>query len=516
MKSKKITPIFIVALLLISSSFKLLAQPLNGVYAVGGTGSDFSDIYSACAALSSRGVSGPVEFNFSSGVTNCAATIALGNITGASLTNTITFSGNGHAIRSNVSPIIKIDGGGYLVFDGFDIAGAANFVGIAFWIINNSHDIAINSCVINVGIASASQGSACISTSQDPNAVNAGIHNIRHLKITNNQLTGGWACITMLNLITPDTNQSHTISNNKIEDFYSCGIYAHSGNLMEVNNNDISRPNRQNSHTVVYGAYFSGARTLRFNNNNIHHTGVGAYNAVAIYHWLHDDAGYLTSEITNNTISNINTTGSIYGFTFEQPVAYGLHIDSLKFYHNTIALNLPVGSVGEIRAVNISSVPATTTALIKNNILSISGNGSGNKYLVAKTSAVTLKSNYNLFDLAVTGGNNYIGFTGFSFHGNLSSWKNSTMDVNSISADPVFANIDCVNLIPLSGAGMNAGAGVGVLADKNGVVRSVSNPDIGAFEADSVINDLALVSAVIKPSNACYSDTVFFTVKNAK
>src|SRR5690606_18246431 len=71
---------------------------LSGTYTIGGTSPDDTTLSAAVNDLNANGVNGPVIFNIRDGVyTGSSWRGAIGNITGASSTNTITFqsqSGN--------------------------------------------------------------------------------------------------------------------------------------------------------------------------------------------------------------------------------------------------------------------------------------------------------------------------------------------------------------------------------------------------------------------------------------
>jgi hypothetical protein len=82
-----------------------MAQPLSGVYTIGGASADFDSIGHAVDSLITRGVSGPVTFNLRNGT--YTEQVVIPQIAGASASNTITFqseSGNAEDVTWQFAP----------------------------------------------------------------------------------------------------------------------------------------------------------------------------------------------------------------------------------------------------------------------------------------------------------------------------------------------------------------------------------------------------------------------------
>ena len=91
-------------LLIISTlvAFSANAQ-LSGTYTIGGTSPNYSTVTQAVDSLNKKGVNGAVVFRIRSG--NYNAQFTIGNVNGASATNTITFKPDtGNA----TTPIIQV------------------------------------------------------------------------------------------------------------------------------------------------------------------------------------------------------------------------------------------------------------------------------------------------------------------------------------------------------------------------------------------------------------------------
>jgi len=90
------------SLLLVAITCLTAKGQLNGTYTVYGAGANYADLAAAANALSA-GVSGPVTFKIRQGTWSSSSTsiASIGNIAGASATNTITFEAeNGNAVTT--------------------------------------------------------------------------------------------------------------------------------------------------------------------------------------------------------------------------------------------------------------------------------------------------------------------------------------------------------------------------------------------------------------------------------
>jgi PKD repeat protein len=99
-------------------------QALSGTYTIGSSGSNYTSFTNAVNDLVSNGINGPVIFKVASG--NYNETITIPAITGASATNTITFTGAGvstsgtriyYSLTTSGSAVIFLNGCSYVTLD---------------------------------------------------------------------------------------------------------------------------------------------------------------------------------------------------------------------------------------------------------------------------------------------------------------------------------------------------------------------------------------------------------------
>ena len=348
-------------------------------------------------------------------------------------------------------------------------------------------------------------------TGSATSATTAG-NNGKNITITGNTIIGAYYGITAMGSASYLDCSGNVISNNIIRDFYLYGVYLSNNDTVTVQGNDISR-NVRSTLSTFYGIYMTTTRNAKLLQNKIHDSGFGSYTAYPInISTSLNTAGYET-EITNNLIYNITTTGVLYGI-------YCLtSTNGFKIFHNTIDLNLN-SSTSTVRNIWFSAAPNNTE--LRNNILTMRGNGTGTKALIyVTTTSASFASSNNVLHMAATGGTNMVGYWTAN-RLTLAAWNQfSSQDAApSTDADPVYANAAAGNFTPLTSAvdniGTSAITGTGLGVDVYGNPRSGTSPDAGAIEFTGLPSDLALESAEIIRATACYSanETVELTVKN--
>ncbi|MDZ4667272.1 MAG: T9SS type A sorting domain-containing protein [bacterium] len=468
---------------------------------------NFHSLNDLVTAMNCNGVTGPVNINIPQGVGTLTANINFGNITGTSATNLITINGHGNTITSASSPIVTFGGSKFIVWDSLNVVAASNYAGFGIHIGGASESITISNSTINVGTISTATSNAAIVVSGSQSAVTTVGNNGKNLTIQNNQIIGGYYSIALIGTASYLNNSGNRIINNSISDFYLYGIYMTNSDTTYIENNDISRLNRT-VFTTFYGIYGATTRNSKIRNNKIHDSGPGSYTAYPMYFTtMANNAGYET-EITNNLIYNINTTGTFYGMYFLTSFV------NAKIYHNTIDHNSS-GGTGAKRNLFISTAPSNLD--VRNNIFSINGNGTSIKYNVYITTAsATYNSNRNVMYMGATAGTNYAGYWGANAV-TLSNWQTlSSIDTNSVNSDPVYTSVAAGNLIPISNNIDNLGTPVGITTDINGVSRSLTQPDAGSYEFTGISGDLKIDNAILSRSSQCYStaDTLKMSISN--
>jgi hypothetical protein len=204
---------------------------------------------------------------------------------------------------------------------------------------------------------------------------------------------------------------------------------------------------------------------------------------------------------TPNLIANnvVNLTGSGTGSW------YGIYFYNQNYsnlYHNTIQL-----SSGSSSYYALYQSSGSNQNIIDNIFVH---NGGGYAYYVGTTSAV-LNSNYNNYFTTASP----LAYWGGAMNDLAALQTANMMDLSSSQYNPVFANIALGDLTPLSGNIDNMGTPVGILTDINGVTRSLTTPDIGAIEFTGISSDIALLSAQLAHGPCLTtSDSLYVTIAN--
>ncbi|MCO4790471.1 MAG: right-handed parallel beta-helix repeat-containing protein [Flavobacteriales bacterium] len=450
-----------------------------GTYSVGPTG-DFATLDSVTSTLNVCGIAGAVTFEFQSG--SFSTSTYMGEISGSSSTNTITFKGSTSAndtIIAGTDAAFVLEGAKYMNFEDLFIYTPNN----SGFRLNGASDITISgntimstttstSSAINGILASASATSAFSTTS--------GEHDIT---IENNEIIGGYYGVRFYGSFAA-RNGDIVISGNTMTDQYYYGIYVYYGDNIEISDNELS-DFRSN---FAYGVYPYQVNGCQITGNHISDLYYGIYG----YYLSSTSTANAPSEITNNMIN-----AGYYGLNV-------LYSDSVGVYHNTA-----VGGYAGVRdyynAANVN---------FRNNIFT------GGTYALYNYNTSAF-GDYNLYYSTGTAlGYSYVSspyaVTYIDSLGQLQS-MDSTMHMNSVEGDPIFATATDLHVYgPLANdAGDNT---VGVTVDIDGDSRPMSGSttvDIGADEYD-VIGDDAALTALLNPANGiCGDDSLMVSVQIA-
>lgn len=484
---------------------RFVSPSLSGLFTVGSVSSNFLTLQQAFATLASQGVAGPVTIQVDSALSGA---VTIGNIPGVSATNTILVSGRGQTITSTVQPVLALNGARHITFDSLNVSLNAT-TGFGYHLAGQSQFITIRNSTINVGTTSTATSNGGIVASGSQTVITTTGSNANNVTIENNTIIGGYYGVSLVGTGTYLGGSGHIIRNNRIENTHFGGIYLSSTDTVIVEGNEISRQNRPGS-TTYYGIYGTTTRNTKVIRNRIHSTGAGSYTCYPIWFATSINSVGFETEIINNAMWNFPTTSILHG------IHLTVSTTGFRIYHNTISLNLAAtGSSGTVRGINFG-VAANATDF-RNNIISIAGNGTGVKSAIHLTAASpTLTSNRNVLHMAATGGTNNVGFLTTN-QATLANWQTaSSQDANSSSLDPVFTNLLFGNLIPVSANIDNLGSPVGVITDLLGVTRSITTPDVGAYEFTGISGDMSITDARLARVSQCYgtTDSVYLTVNN--
>lgn len=478
--------------------------------------------FAAAKSALDCGIAGPVVFDVVKGSGPYDEQMVLTNIKGATKINTVTFAGHGETIHfgstdNEQRAVIKLDGADHIILDSLAIDARGGSYGFGVQLINSADTNIIRGCTITSSTTSSSQNFAGIVISAShSNAIEVGATDSDDNLIENNTITGGYYGITVVGdprYFSPDDESfiyRNKVVGNTILDNYSYGIYALGTGATVIENNLISRPART-SVGSFNGIYLTQTnRNASVAKNRIFNPFGGSPNSTSSFTGINlDMSGYSPelgrSLVANNVIYNINGNGVQTGINCTS----GLYV---SIYHNTISLdNTASTTTSTTSGFVVGSGGGGTGNEFRNNIISITRGGTGNKYGVSLSGdRFGMALNRNNYYIKGAGGNN---FTGYRNKGAVTAeeWTAlSAKDANSVNLDPVFENAAAGNLKPTVATLDNTGDGLGVAADIAGVTRSTDKPDIGAYEfaVPACVKPVAGTASVTPNSGICMGSTV--------
>lgn len=458
---------------------------INSAVATGG--GNFQTFADAMSAINC-GIAGPVVFDVDPASGPYTEQVTIGSVFNTNATNTITINGNGRTLQfapvTGARHILKLDGTDYTTINNLRIVGTDATYGYGIVLTNQANNNSITNSTIDLtavtsttstnsaGITATNSGTSPVSVGNNANTTN----------ITGNTITGGYYGIAIVGA-SATKSMNNNILNNTL-DILSTGISLDYNNGTLVNGNDISRKTRVTVGTTFYGLDMgAGSQAVTLNANRIHDTHTAATTqtgaAYGIYFSGTDAPAGFENKVTNNLVYNFNSaSGTQYGI-------YNSSSDSVWYYHNTVVLDNASSTAGITRT--FYQITLAQGLQIKNNLFKISRGGTGVKQLLYfATSTTTFESNNNDLYITSTGGttNNtaYLSGATPTDYPTLTDWKTTGNDANSVALEPFFENEATGVYKPQETLLDNLGAPVGVANDIVSVVRSVSTPDIGAYE----------------------------------
>jgi len=458
----------------------------SGVYTAGTVTSDFLTIQDAIDALESCGVNGPVTVNVQPGTYNGQISFS-SIIPGSSLTNTVTFDGQGTAFLTSGSsgvPTVAFNGGRFVTIQNFDITCTAttdswgvHFTNGSDWnqVLNNNIDMPYSPNIFDVG--------GIVFSGSYTSYFTLGDNGDRNL-IQGNRITGGDRGISMMG----PTGTTLYNKGNRIVDNIIVGVDDY-GMYIDEQDSIIVMGNRVDSVMSTFG---DGVYMYDFMNFEI----IG--NTVTAPDW----AFYINDGNSNTTpigrskfINNMILSETDYGF-------YAFDFESVDFWHNTIKGEPAVYANDWDNQVSI-----------KNNIFA-----SDNDYAFENVDVFAVSNmDYNIFYTAP--GNNLFVKWGTPTYTNLAAWQAGPLsyDANSKEQDPGF--VGPRDLHVTNPFAYDAGdATLGITSDIDGDARpgfgSVGY-DIGADEF-ALPSDDAGVLALVNPTapTTIGIKNIEFTIQN--
>ncbi len=470
---------------------------LIGIYTIdknaAASSTNFTSINEAVYAMRC-GVSGPVTFNVVVGSGPYNEQVIITPITGASVTNTITFNGNNETIdfvstTSTERAVIKLNGADHITIKNFiinTVGTTTSQYGYGIQLLNDADDNVIDNCTINtnVTLASSNYFGIMINSSATGSVTTTGNSGCDNNTISNNIVTGGNAGIALVANSNTSQILNNKVVNNTVKDFYSHGIYLNGGVNTLIEGNIINKANRSGTTTAFYGI-------------NLVNNSVGTIISKNKIYAPFRSATSSSSDAIGIKLNNANSTAGnetlisnniVYDFV-KGSDHYGIHInggDHVKIYHNTILLDDPLATCTTCFTRGLFVESAATVGLdIRNNIFAINRSGSGEKqamfFAPTNVAGFTIDNNVHYLSQTMSGTNDLVKVATTSYI-DLTAWQSTGKDVNGLSIDPAFVDPSMGDLTPQSNSINNIGTPVGILTDITGAARSATSPDPGAYE----------------------------------
>lgn len=462
---------------------------LSGTYSIdsaGTGGNNFASIDSAAQFLGACGISGPVIFNVAAG--NYTGSIDIGQITGASSTNTVTFNGpsTGTATitaQTGSSSVVTLDGSEYVTINGLTLVSP---VGQGIILTGGAQYITLdNNVIIADTVGSGLSGAITVTNSlTSPTAYGL---NAEHVTITNNHVKGGYFGIVINGQSTTSKVSDFVINGNTLTKQYFYGIRTYYTENVEIIGNSVTDNRASGGYGVM--CYYTNDFVIEGN-----FLPAKSYGLYLYYPNVYDNSGMGYIPTSQSRVANNMVTGNSYGAYIYSPRFIDFHNNSFRGNTYGIYMSQTTAVGGESRDLDM-----------RNNIFV-----GGANYAFYTFGAVppNMTLDYNVYN---AGGTNIAYFYGTA-QTTLAAWQAADTAYNANSNDgPVnFMANDDLHLI--TGAN-NIGTSIATITvDIDGDTRSTTTPDIGADEY-SPINTDALNDNLIGGSGGCGdSTTMLYTV----
>lgn len=487
-----------------------VCNPLGGTYTLNASqpvsATNFTSFNSFITNLRDCGMSSAIVLNVDSNI--YTGKVSFSNIPWMTSTNTLTINGNRSTIThlSDVSDptnyVVEINNANYITFKNFKVELQAASTKGSVLFMNNANNCVIENNKIIGDLNNTSSAYFGLNISGNSN-VSSGTTNASRNIIRNNDISGGYFALYFYGSSVSGANSTGNVfENNVIHDAYLYHVYNGYGDSTTYLNNEIHRLNRATISTG-YGIYFAtGYGANKVIGNKIHDiTAQAKTGTTAIYgiYGSNDATINRPNIIANNSLYNLETNGAQY-------CLYNAGSDYTKYYYNTVAVINPTATAGLVYGLYYPTA-AIGLEYLNNNIY-INKGGSAAKY-GAYWSTITnpVVSNYNNIYVENIGtGLVKTGRWGTVDYALMVDWKTANanaFDQNSVSVDPVFSLLSSGSTKPNS-PNLNDAATpvVGITTDITGLTRSITTPDIGAYEF-TPSNDDAGVTSIISPIGIC-------------
>jgi len=460
---------------------------LSGTYTVGGTpgANNFATLDSAVAVLAGCGITGSVTFNLQGGT--FPTSMKLGQIQGASSTNTITFNGGGvssDTIKINVGITIgiELDNTSYMTFQNLTIDGVgANRV---VWMHNNAHHITFDNCNILATLSTSSLYGGIIAAETSTSIFSYG-NNANDVTIKDCYISGGYVGIVFNGTSTVSYSSNNSVINTVIDNPGTYGMRFYYQESLTVKGCEVSNFGG----TFGYGIYNYYIRDFEFSGNSVFAPTYGIYISQGNRFFSPSSQ----SMVYNNFLGGSNT----YGLYFSS-------VENADILHNSIK--------GGSRGFYLSGLNDTLD--IRNNII-VGGAFEALYNSFFGTAPNNMTVDYNIYDKSGTN----IARWGSTTYLDLAAWQtgDTTRNDSSLQGDPGFlsaTDFHIVGTLPNDVGDNNTT----VVTDIDGDARPATGStrkDIGADEFSPLDWDASFENMIVRLAGCGDSTlTVEAVIKN--
>ncbi|WP_205512507.1 right-handed parallel beta-helix repeat-containing protein [Longitalea arenae] len=396
------------------------------------------------------------------------------------------------ATDDNQRACIKLNNADYITFNNLVVEPQGiNFgeYGYGFHLVNDADHNTIRNCRIRVNhhndIPEFNEG--IVINGNDRNSIDPGASNCDHNLIEGNTISGGSVGITLSSSPAfgdPDRFMSgNRIVNNTISDFWYYGMQLYYNEGTQIDGNEIT-----GGPFIYYssGIFMSAKnQSVSIINNRIHDFWVDESvtdSEVAGIVIQSESVAGKECLIANNLIYNFSTGGMQMGIACRSnPSSY------LNIYNNTLSFD-DQASIGTYTYAIFFDADISNVN-VKNNIITVTRNTNVENYgFYINNDPIALASEHNVFYIqAAKAPLCAVGFYGGNNINSLSTWRDITkFDLFSTDINPAYTNLAGFDFRPTAGAVDNMAAVIGAVnTDITKANRNATNPDPGCYEFTS-------------------------------